>query len=126
MFNQKLTVCGCSLSLLRPGERGVIAHLRSQDETLLQKLGGMGLTPGTPIVVEQRSPTCLLRLGSDRLSLSRETTSAIYVHLIACQTAPQCHRVSLGERLQLLLHRWFRKPISRPGLNPLRPPHPTT
>lgn len=76
------TVQGASLKLLRSHERGVITRIKPLGETTAQTLKALGLTLGQSITVEQRSPHCIVRVGSDRHTLDEATINAIYVRII--------------------------------------------
>ncbi|MFW9263843.1 FeoA family protein [Nostoc sp. CALU 546] len=78
---EKFTVFGSSLSLLKPGEQGVITKVESTDETIVQKLKAMGVVRGTAVVRKQRSPVYTFVQRGDRLILCQKTASAIYVRL---------------------------------------------
>ncbi|WP_375505707.1 FeoA domain-containing protein [uncultured Nostoc sp.] len=49
-------VTGCSLELLRTGERGIVAFCKSQDETIFKKLISKGVTPGSILTLEPKFP----------------------------------------------------------------------
>ncbi|MBC1219266.1 FeoA family protein, partial [Nostoc sp. UCD120] len=48
------SVTGCSLELLRTGERGIVTFCKTQDETILNRLISTGITPGNAIILEQK------------------------------------------------------------------------
>lgn len=73
------TLSGTSLKLLKVGERGVIARFTESDPTLLQKLSSIGLSPGTPITLEQRFPRFVVRTRNQQLTLDHAMIQAIYV-----------------------------------------------
>lgn len=81
MFNQTFTVAGSSLRLLKPGERGVVTRLKATNDVTMQKLRAIGIAPGTSITVEQRFPRFVVRIGSDRLTLSETVINAVYVRV---------------------------------------------
>jgi ferrous iron transport protein A len=76
------SVTGCSLELLRTGERGIVTFCKSQDETILKKLISMGLTPGTTITLEQKVPWLIIKAGNISLALDIKSIRAIYVRVI--------------------------------------------
>jgi ferrous iron transport protein A len=82
MLTTGFTVQGASLKLLRSHERGVITRIRSLCDTTAQKLRALGLTPGQSIIVEQRSPRFIVRVGSNRHALDDATINAIYVRIV--------------------------------------------
>ncbi|MEH1997267.1 FeoA family protein [Nostoc sp.] len=77
------SVTGCSLELLRTGERGIVTFCKSQDETILTKLMSMGVIPGTNITLEQNFPSLIIKVGNTSLALDMESIRAIYVRIIA-------------------------------------------
>ncbi|PSB61612.1 hypothetical protein DSM107010_12740 [Chroococcidiopsis cubana SAG 39.79] len=77
------TIFGSSLSLLQPGERGVVNRVESVDEATVQELRAMGIVPGVTIILEQRSPAYKVIVGGDRLILCQKSADAIYVRLTA-------------------------------------------
>lgn len=79
MFKQGFTVSGCSLRMLRLGERGTIVHVNHSDEIVSQKLRTIGLTTGKTITLEQRFPRFIVRLGCNLHALNEEIIQAIYV-----------------------------------------------
>ncbi|MEH2323305.1 MAG: ferrous iron transport protein A [Nostoc sp.] len=76
------SVTGCSLELLRTGERGIVIFSKSQDETILKKLRLMGVTPGTTITLEQKFPSPIIKIVNTSLALDIASTYAIYVRVI--------------------------------------------
>ncbi|MBN3871415.1 FeoA family protein [Nostoc sp. JL33] len=76
------SVTGCSLELLRTGERGIVTFCKSQDETILTKLMSMGVIPGTNITLEQNFPSLIIKVGNTSLALDMESIRAIYVRII--------------------------------------------
>jgi ferrous iron transport protein A len=76
------SVTGCSLELLRMGERGIVTFCKSQDQTILNQLISMRITPGTTISLKQKFPSLILKLENTDLALNIESIRAIYVHII--------------------------------------------
>ncbi|MEH1794402.1 MULTISPECIES: FeoA family protein [unclassified Nostoc] len=75
-------VSGCSLELLRTGERGIVSFCKTQDETILKKLISIGVIPGATITLEQQFPLLLIKTGNTFLMLDIESVRAIYVRII--------------------------------------------
>jgi ferrous iron transport protein A len=75
-------VTGCSLELLKTGERGIVTFCKSQDETILKKLISMGITPGNTITLKQSFPSLIITIGNTSLGLDIKTIQAIYVRII--------------------------------------------
>lgn len=78
----RFSVTGCSLKLLRIGERGIVTFCKSQDERIFTKLISMGVTPGTNITLEQHFPSLIIKVGNTSLALDIESIRAIYVRII--------------------------------------------
>lgn len=77
------TIIGCSLELLKPGERGIVIFCKSQDETIRKKLISMGITSGTKITLKQHFPAWIITIkNTTSLIIDRETASAIYLRII--------------------------------------------
>ncbi len=81
MFNEKITLSGSSLALLRIGEQGTITRLRKTNEPLFQKLSALGLAPGVSIKLEQRSPNFIIKVGNHQLTLDKQIAHSVYVRL---------------------------------------------
>lgn len=76
------TVTGCSLELLKPGEKGLVSFCQTQDETIRKKLISMGIHTGTHIIVEQHFPAFIIKAGNVSMTIDRETARAIYVRVL--------------------------------------------
>ncbi|WP_375493390.1 FeoA family protein [uncultured Nostoc sp.] len=76
------SVTGCSLELLRKGERGIVTFSKNQDETILKQLMLMGVTPGANITLKQKLPSFIIEIGNTDLTLDIESIRAIYVRII--------------------------------------------
>jgi ferrous iron transport protein A len=76
------SVMGCSLELLKPGEKGIVTVCKTQDEIIRKKLISMGIKTGTNIIVEQQFPAFLIKAGNISMTIDRETARAIYVRVI--------------------------------------------
>lgn len=81
MFTETFTIFGSSLSLLKPGEQGIVNRVESADEATVQKLREMGIVPGVTIAVVERSPAYTIVVGGDRLILNQKSADAVYVRL---------------------------------------------
>lgn len=75
------SVTGCSLELLRVGERGIVTFCKSQDETILKKLTSMGVIPGNTITLEQHFPSLIIKVGNTSSPIDLESVRAIYVRI---------------------------------------------
>jgi ferrous iron transport protein A len=81
MFKQSFSIAGSTLELLKAGERGVVVSCKSQDEYLVRKLIAMGVTPGTPITLEQRFPSFVIKAGHSRFAIDKQVARSIYVRV---------------------------------------------
>ncbi|MDX2232412.1 MAG: FeoA family protein [Leptolyngbyaceae cyanobacterium bins.349] len=81
MTHQRFTIAGSTLSLLKTGEQGIVTRIASMDETVIHKLRSMGVVPGVTVTVAQRSPQCVIQVGSHQFALSSSTAKAIYLRL---------------------------------------------
>ncbi|MEH2228462.1 MAG: FeoA family protein [Nostoc sp.] len=75
-------VTGCSLELLKTGERGIVVFCKTQDETILKKLISIGIIEGTNITIKQHSPSFILNIDNRDFVLDLESVRAIYVRVI--------------------------------------------
>lgn len=76
------TVTGCSLELLRIGERGIVTFCKVKDEIIRKKLMAIGVNIGTTITVEQCLPCLIIKVGNTSSTIDKETARAIYVRVI--------------------------------------------
>ena len=79
-----------ALADLAPGQKGAIAYLHSRRREIMQKLLAMGLVPGAPIALLQRSPSYVFQLGQAQIAVDYDTARDIYVRLTGAsnETAP--------------------------------------
>lgn len=75
-------IIGCSLELLRTGERGIVTFCKIQDEAIHQKIISMGITTGTTITVEQQLPSLIIKIENISWDIGREVARAIYVRIL--------------------------------------------
>ena len=71
------TVIG--LSEMRPGQRGTITHIRSDDPKKMNKLMAMGVLPGTAIELLRRTPSFVFQVGYSQFAVDEEVASAVFV-----------------------------------------------
>lgn len=69
------------LAELQPGEGGQIAYIQMHNPAHLQKLMAMGVLPGTPIWLKQRSPSYVFEAGYSQFAVDEEIASEISVRL---------------------------------------------
>lgn len=68
-----------ALSSLETGKIATVAHIQTQDNRILQKLTAMGILPGVKIVVEQRWPSYIIKVGQSRVALDQAIVEKIYL-----------------------------------------------
>jgi DtxR family Mn-dependent transcriptional regulator len=71
----------CSLADLLPGQGGRIAYLQAEDARRMQKLLALGLLPGTPVRLLERSAARVFQAGYSQFAVDAELASTIYVRL---------------------------------------------
>jgi len=67
------------LSVLDVGDRGRIIFIASNSHMRLDKLGTLGIVPGSNIRVHQKRPAFVIELGETTLALDPEIIKEIYV-----------------------------------------------
>ncbi|MBI1911517.1 MAG: metal-dependent transcriptional regulator [Deltaproteobacteria bacterium] len=70
------------LSVLDVGDRGRIIFIASNSHMRLDKLGTLGIVPGSNIKVHQKRPAFVLQIGETTLALDPEIIKEIYVKKI--------------------------------------------
>jgi DtxR family Mn-dependent transcriptional regulator len=64
---------------LQSGQRAQVVELRSDNHARLARLGALGLMPGSWLVVLQRRPALVLRVGETEISLDDAVAGEILV-----------------------------------------------
>lgn len=67
------------LSAMNVGERGRIIFISSNSPVRLDKLGTLGIVPGSTVRVHQKRPAFVLQIGETTLALDPEIIKEIYV-----------------------------------------------
>jgi DtxR family transcriptional regulator, Mn-dependent transcriptional regulator len=67
------------LPRLQSGQRAQVIELRTDNHTRLARLGALGLMPGSWIVVLQKKPALVLRVGETEISLDEAVAGEILV-----------------------------------------------
>jgi Fe2+ transport system protein FeoA len=67
------------LHRLPTGQRAQVVELRSHSAARLDRLGALGLMPGSWLVVQQRRPALVVRIGESEISLDRSVAEEILV-----------------------------------------------
>ncbi|MEH2368383.1 FeoA family protein [Nostoc sp.] len=76
------SVTGCSLELLRTGERGIVIFCKTQNKKNFKKLISIGIIEGANITIKQHSPSFILNIDNRDFVLDLESVRAIYVRVI--------------------------------------------
>jgi len=67
------------LSELKPGEKGQIAYLQAKGRGQMQKLLSIGVIPGMYVLLVQRFPSYVFKLGHTQFAVDKELASSIHV-----------------------------------------------
>ncbi len=70
------------LSVMSVGDRGRIIFIASNSHMRLDKLGSLGIVPGSVIKVHQKKPAFVIQLGETTLALDPEIIKEIYVRRV--------------------------------------------
>jgi ferrous iron transport protein A len=69
-----------ALSQVTIGKPHIVAELRTDEIMVRRKLMAMGIIPGHSLIVEQRFPSYIVKVGYTRAALDREIAASIFVH----------------------------------------------
>ena len=69
-----------ALSQVKIGQVQTVAKLRTKETIVRRKLMAMGITPGSNLIVEQRFPSYVVKVGHTRAALDREIAASIFVN----------------------------------------------
>jgi Fe2+ transport system protein FeoA len=64
---------------LAPGVESVIARINTKDTKILKKLMSMGILPGMPVQVIQKTPSVVFKVGNTTLAVDKDIASNIEV-----------------------------------------------
>ncbi|NER08449.1 MAG: ferrous iron transport protein A [Okeania sp. SIO3C4] len=70
-----------ALKLLKVGECGRVTRIAASSDRTVTRLREAGIKPGSFLILEQRFPRFVIRVGSQQLSLSTSEIHAISVRL---------------------------------------------
>lgn len=70
-----------SLIVLKQGQKGIVAELDTNDESILKKLMSMGILPGMPLKVIQTFPSYVFQVGYTQIAVDKTIASAILVNV---------------------------------------------
>ncbi|MGD0816866.1 MAG: metal-dependent transcriptional regulator [Methanomassiliicoccales archaeon] len=79
-----------SMSMLKPGEAGLITHLKCNESAKVRRIISMGFVPGRKVCVEEELPMggpILVSMEESRIALAREYAAMVFV-----QKAGTCGR----------------------------------
>ncbi len=68
-----------SLAEMAPGQSGKILDLNTRDQNQLRKLMAMGVLPGVPVRLIQRSPSYVFQVGNTQIAVDRQIAQSIRV-----------------------------------------------
>ncbi len=71
------------LSRMQPGQCGRVVTIQSDNHSRVERLNILGLTADAHIILEQKRPTYVLRVGFTELSVEREIAENILVDVSA-------------------------------------------
>jgi DtxR family Mn-dependent transcriptional regulator len=71
------------LTRLTPGQSACIVHIVAREPGLLVRLAALGLVPGASVVLAQRRPTAVVRVGETTLAIETSLADEIYVKRVA-------------------------------------------
>lgn len=80
MFS-RFSTCFSSLALMKPKERGVVSNYLNRNDKIVRKLVELGITPGIPIALENKSSAFTITLGDRQLEIDRDLARWIYVRM---------------------------------------------
>lgn len=69
-----------ALSQVTIGQVHTVAKLRTNENKIRRKLMALGIAPGSNLIVEQRFPSYIVKVGYTRTALDREIAASIFVH----------------------------------------------
>lgn len=72
-----------SLSDLKAGERGTVSCLQQPGAQSSWRLAAMGVLPGAELLVVQRYPACIFRIGHAEFAVDQEMAGHVRVHRLA-------------------------------------------
>ncbi|MGA2775844.1 MAG: FeoA family protein [Candidatus Omnitrophota bacterium] len=69
------------LAKLKIKEKGHIDYLQTKDPAQMHKLMSIGAIPGVSIILLQRFPSYVFKIGQAQFAVDKELAAAIYVRL---------------------------------------------
>jgi len=86
-----------SLAQLNPGDKGKIAYIYAPQAKEFQKLITMGVLPGAPIKLIQRSPSYVFKIRQTQFAVDKELAESIYVRLAEPTKSEKANRPRHGK-----------------------------
>lgn len=71
-----------ALTELEPKDKGSIAYLHTKDTANMQKLMSIGVIPGVSLVLLQKFPSYVFKIGESQFAIDKELAQSVYVRLI--------------------------------------------
>lgn len=68
-----------ALSKVKIGQTQTVVALNTEENSVLRKLMALGIMPGSNLILEQRFPSYIIKIGHTRTALDRETAASIFV-----------------------------------------------
>jgi DtxR family transcriptional regulator, Mn-dependent transcriptional regulator len=72
----------------RPGAEGTVVYLATRNKREVQKMMAMGILPGTPIQLIQRSPSYVFQIAYSQFAVDQRLAAVIIVHWSPPDSAP--------------------------------------
>ena len=69
------------ISDMAPNSTGVIAYLHFTDHDKLQRLMSLGVIPGRPISIIQKTPSYVIQVGYTQIAIDKEIAASIHIRL---------------------------------------------
>ena len=68
-----------ALPQVKIGQVQTVAKLHTNEIMIRRKLMAMGITPGSSLIVEQKFPSYIVKVGHTRAALDQEIATSIFV-----------------------------------------------
>jgi len=68
-----------ALSTVTIGQSQTVVYLETDEHNVMRKLMALGIMPGSDLVLEQRFPSYIIKVGHTRTALDGETAASIFV-----------------------------------------------
>ncbi len=70
------------LSDLKPNQKAMVSYLQTRDRGSIQKIIAIGALPKTEVVVLQKFPSIVFRIGKSKFAIDKELASNIFVRIM--------------------------------------------